>query len=294
MANNQLYLNETLKEPKSKKLFHGLELMYDDESKEVIIGCFTDINDEMQQFMRYTIRVICYGERQDYEDETIKCIFTEILGRYENFNDNGKIGYLGELTMHVFFRKLNNDNQYVFFAPFFNPTDRNFKKGFDNQYFSKILSDIVWIETKSSKSCDTKELLKKADDDIREKINDAEEFNRILRIAGNELILSLEDKHSYRKQISSLIDKYKSDIEKYKSDVNDGIDRNRYSKICNVVLNAVTFSDEPPEQSQNKDELKITKEFSKKKKSEYNNLTVIAIDNTVEEKMVQFLKNESE
>ncbi|MDD4909622.1 MAG: hypothetical protein PHR44_02960 [Candidatus Omnitrophica bacterium] len=136
-----------------------------------------DFSDDLKEIIRKNLQEICYGAKQvsDFKKTyTYKNTLNNFLDRYSRKTDEQKKGMLGELLAHVLLVKSMPNLTRT--SIFFNPGERNIKKGFDI-IFLDTSGRILWYSEvksgekhKKSVNDSNSELLKSARKDVKTKI----------------------------------------------------------------------------------------------------------------------------
>lgn len=155
-------------------MIEGVVVTGDSATSVVVV---TDLTDDLKEYIRNHLSHLCYGGSY-IDDSPAYYSFSrtvgEFLERFDKKPDTTKVGMIGELLAHLLTPEVYPDLGTV--SVFFNKEERSIKKGFDLTFYSDKGAGVWYAEVKSghvqSGTPEEKavELLQTAARDLREKL----------------------------------------------------------------------------------------------------------------------------
>jgi len=241
------------------------------------------ISDEMKGLIQARLSDYCYGAIRVLEDSTyysFEKTVEQFLERFESKHRTTQIGMAGELLVHLLMPMAHPALTNV--SVYFNKEERSIKKGFDLTFFHEDTQAVWYSEVKSgepsNESADSKasSLMMTAASDLASKMTAGSPRSR-WESAQLDAGLALT---------SAKATTVKTLLRRDATLVNDGNDL-----LVNAVLAVTVFHDSAHCEIDEAVVIQSAKRIAQTKR--FQNLRVIAAQQSVFDEIIQFLRNEA-
>ena len=259
------------------KIIEGIT-NYQDENQKWSLFYIENISDDFKKIVRKSLINICEGS--DPIDNSYNNTVKEFIDRCDTSkrNEERKKGMIGELLVHLIMGEFYD---YSPASVLFNLEEKSFKKGYDLLMYSPT-DKTLWItEVKSGEVPEKSEanekmavLIKRARDDLKERLNNSHKKGELWRNAYNHAKQAI-DSPNERKAVLELI---KRENNKDRANSSDN----------NVLLASVLFFD----LKDSTDSDLIKKSIKDEDEKLFNEIKLISIQENTYDEMLAFLRSE--
>lgn len=262
----------------------GLKII---DTAECVAAEISVLSDELKEKIRARLTSICHGEdlgRLNEGSYNYKSTLKELLIRLESKPETTQTGMIGELVIHLLTGIIYPGHRTI--IPYFNPEDRNVKKGFDSVIYSPQIG--IWTyEVKSSRheksgadpDRETQRLIQIAHTDISSKLNDKDQTVRLWLNAMTGMQIACSHLTDEKAILQKLILENQEIAQSTKAS----------PQKFNVILSSVFIGDISRALT-----LKAVNQKHNEYKGHYRKLLIVAVHKSIKIKLIEFLKEEAD